>query len=843
MCHQAGTETVNVTLSSNYISLEDIVVTSVRIGQVKALNAQRNAENITNVISKEEINKYPDVTAADAMKRMPGINVTQSYGEGRFVSIRGTNPALTSITVNGHKLASPIDGERYVGLDVINSSQLEMIEVSKTLTPDMEGDAIGGSVNLITGTAFDHNGTYLSVKAASGLNSFGGSQPLNSEFTYSTLFGKNKKAGITLGGSWNRNNIIGQQNEFSYGESDLPDGSTMPYALQEYYLMHSNNPKTRYGFNASLNFRPKENHTFYINGMYNKRIDNLQRNTIRYRPGKGDYLTPTSVSKGRMAFEFSSRGEDESISQLAAGGQSNFNGLRMDYSVSYSTAEEVKDGQYKSEWQLNEKVNFSIDNSDIDFPVFNITNLDQDYTYDPANWEIDNQDFRTTKTLNDNISANLDFTKDFSMGSGKGVLKFGGNYRKESKSRNNERTTYKWKGDTNVTMDQVSVGEQIADFLDGRYTLAPMEDLKLYEAFFQANRDNDDALSPDVKYDDTDGIGGQYDASEAVSAGYLMATVTWGKFRAMAGLRDEYTATTYEGVKLKYDASSGDLTGYENVNLNNNYNEIFPHLHLQYNFSKQTDLRFAVTKGIARPAYFELAPYFWLSDRIIMEGNPDLKPTKSTNLDLMFGHYFQGIGALNIGLFGKKLEDIIYENASLIEGGVYDGYIRDQKVNGDNASLYGIELSWMQQFTFLPGFAKGFGIYANYTYTHSTTDIQRMDADENIRTIKTVPGQLGNVGNIGLNYEKYGFNARLSLYYAQGYLYDVRETEDLDRYYDDYTQLDFTCSYGFNKHFEVFVNGNNLLNSPTREYFHVKDRPRVNQFIGTTFIGGIRYTL
>ena len=836
-----GTANVNVTLTSSNIMLNEIMVTSVRKGQVKALNAQRNAENIINVISREEINKYPDVTAADAMKRMPGVNVRLSYGEGRSASIRGTNPALSSVTVNGQKIASPIDGGRYVGIDVINSSQLEMIEVFKTLTPDMESDAIGGSLNLVTKTAFDHEGTYLSVKAASGVNTFGGT-PFNSEFTYSSLFGKNKMAGITMGGSWNRNNIIGQQDEFYYGESDLPDGTTMPYALQEFYLMHSKNPRTRYGFNAAFDFKINRNHTFFINGMYNRMVDDLWRNTVRYRPGNGDYLTPTSVNQARMAFEYSARTQVESISQIAAGGHSNFNGLKMDYAVSYSYAEEFKDKQFKSEWQLDEKVNFSIDNSDVDFPVFNITNLDEDYSYDAAHWKIDKQDWRATEIVNKNLAASLDFKKDFTLGSGNGVLKFGGKYRNESKTRNNERLKYKWQGG-DVTMADVSVGDHVTDFLKGHYTLSPMLDYDKYEAFFEANRDKDNGLQGNPVYDDTDGIGGQYDASEAVTAGYIMATVTWGKFKAMAGVRDEYTKTTYEGVELKYDVASGDMTGYERVSLDNNYNHISPHLHLQYNFSSLTDLRFAVTTGIARPEYFQLAPYFWLSDRVIQQGNPDLKPTKSTNFDLMFGHYFKGIGALNIGLFAKELKDIMYKNANLITGGVYDGYINEQTVNGENASLYGVELSWMQQFTFLPGFASGFGIYANYTYTHSSTEIKRMDVDENIRDIKTLPGQLGNVGNVGLNYEKYGFNARLSLYYAQGYLYDVMETEELDRYYDDYAQLDFTCNYAFNKHLELFVNCNNLTNAVTKEYFQITDRPRVNQFVGTSFIGGVRFTL
>lgn len=836
-----GRVILNVKLTSKFIELDDVVVTSIRKGQVKALTKQQNAENITNVLSHEEIAKYPDVSSADAMKRMPGVSILTSAGEGTYVSIRGTSPALTSITINGQKTSTPVDGERFVGLDVINASQLEMIEVSKTLTPDLEGDAIGGSINLITKSAFDREKTYFNVKASSGMNSYAKDANFNTETTFSTIFGAKKNFGFTIGASWNRSNINAQEDEFSYGESKLPDGTIMPNAIQDFYIREAATVRNRQGINMSFDFRANENHRFFINGMLNRRTDELNRNSLLYRPGKGNYLTSTTVSKGRMGYDLTARNEIQSISMFSAGGISKFGKFNADYGVSYGLASEVKDKGYKSAWQLNQKSDFLIDNSDIDYPIFTATNLADGYIANAANWDIDTQDWRKTETTNNNLAVYLNFKTKYRLGSGDADLKFGAKYRDENKTRDNNRIVYKWTSSNKVMMNAVARDQGIDGILDGRYNLAPMIDYSKYDTFFETNRDK--ALVGAPRYDDSDGIGGAYDAFESVTGAYAMTSATWNKFKAMIGLRDEYTSTSYQGVELLYDPVSGALTGNKDVTVENSYNKIFPHLHLQYNFNKTTDLRFAATTGIARPKYFELAPYRWINGTQITKGNPELKPTNSMNFDLMFGHYMKGIGVLNAGVFGKKLTDIMYTNAYLIEGGIYDGYLEQTTVNGDNASLYGFEISWMQQFTFLPGFLNGFGIYSNYTYTASNTDFERMDANKAIRHITTLPGQLGNVGNIGLNYEKYRFNARLSLYFAQYYLSEVRQSAAYDVYRDNYNQLDFTCSYVFKKYIELFANVNNITNSVMREYWEVSSRPRVNQMVGTSFLLGVKFSL
>ena len=182
---------VDVQLTVSYVSLQDVVVEGLRQGQVKALSIQRESDKIENVVSREQMENFPDANAADVLQRVPGVFIERSEGEGRYVLIRGTEPRLTTVTVNGNPLATNRNQERYTQMDIIGSSQMSMIEVVKAITPDMDVNTIGGSVNIITRSAFDYPGTNLKVTAGSGYSNLG-SEPLwQGSINYSTRLGNN----------------------------------------------------------------------------------------------------------------------------------------------------------------------------------------------------------------------------------------------------------------------------------------------------------------------------------------------------------------------------------------------------------------------------------------------------------------------------------------------------------------------------------------------------------------------------------------------------------------------------------------------------------------------------
>lgn len=832
-----ATLNLDIQLSLTAVEFEDVVIQGLRQGQVKALNQQMNAANIKNVLSNEEMEKFPDMNTAEALQRIPGVSITRSQGEGQFIFLRGTEPRLTNVTVNGQKIATPREQDRFLGLDVINSSQLSSIEISKALTPDMDGAAIGGTVDLITRSAFDYEGSKLKINAGGGYQELSGEPLYRGSFDYSTLLGDSKTVGVSFGASWYRNSIASHSNEFDWDDVEDVNGNEIPMALADYRLYNYNTTRDHLGLNAQLEFRPSNDNRYFISGMYNKRTDDLERNMIRYRLDKGDYLNATTVSEGRVAHELNARNEIQDLYGLTAGGENKLGLLSLDYTISYSHGEEETGdrGQLKSEWQMK-NINYAVDLSDVDFPGINVTNVDQDYILNPQNWNEDGHDYRERSSSNDYILGELNLSYPYYLGSYQAELKAGAKLTIDQKERSSRRYDYNWRGD-DITMAIGATGETVDDFLLDHYVFGPMMSSEKTVDFLKNNVDPDNGFRVEPINNDTDGLGGEYDASENIYAGYIMTTINFDNLMVLAGVRTEMTQTTYNGLDLLLD-DDGQIVTSTKVSNDNDYTNFFPALHLRYKISPYTNVRLAYTQGIARPDYFDLAPYRWIipDDDEIVSGNPNLEPTESQNLDLMIGHYFQGIGAVNVGLFYKKLDKVIYEVAERIEGGSFDGYDELKKVNGGSADLYGFEVSWMQQLTFLPGFFSGFGIYANYTYTKSDVDLTYSDRD-------VLPGQAGDVGNVGISYEKNKLTARLSLNYTSEVLVQVESNEEFDRWNDERPQLDFSGSYEFTRGLEFYLDMINITNSSQRVYYHVPDRPRENQYNSWSLRSGIKLSI
>jgi outer membrane cobalamin receptor len=216
------TITVQLELNSGSISLDDIVITSYSLsGQAKALNIQKNNLNITNVVSTDQIGKFPDANIGDAVKRIPGITMQVDQGEARNIIIRGLSPQLNSVTLNGSRIPSAEGDNRNIQMDLIPSDMIQSIQVNKAVTPDMDADALGGSVNLITRTA--PQGFRLSSTLGSGINTITNKRILNGSFLLGNRT-ENGKFGWMLAASANDNDF-GSDNieaewtdEFSYND-------------------------------------------------------------------------------------------------------------------------------------------------------------------------------------------------------------------------------------------------------------------------------------------------------------------------------------------------------------------------------------------------------------------------------------------------------------------------------------------------------------------------------------------------------------------------------------------------------------------------------------------------
>ena len=215
------------------VELQQVEVKGAFQGQRKAVNMQKNGMGVTNVVSADQVGKFPDSNIGDALKRINGINVQYDMGEARFGQVRGTSADLTSVTVNGNRIPSAEGDTRNVQLDLIPADMVQTIEVSKVVTSDMDGDAIGGTINLVT-----KNTPYkrvLNATAGSGYNWVADKMQLNLGLTYGNRYW-NDKLGVMLATSY-QNAPGGADNvEFEYDVDD--DGKVYldKAEVRQYYV-------------------------------------------------------------------------------------------------------------------------------------------------------------------------------------------------------------------------------------------------------------------------------------------------------------------------------------------------------------------------------------------------------------------------------------------------------------------------------------------------------------------------------------------------------------------------------------------------------------------------------
>jgi len=219
--------TQNAGLSVDYIEMSSVNVSGLSQGQAKALSQQRSAGNIKNVVSRDQMEKFPDQNVADVLQRLPGIALESDHGEGRYVQIRGAEASLNTTTINGIKVPSPED-KRKISLDIIPSYSLGSVEVTKAITPDMDGDAIGGHVNLITKNAFDYNGLFMEAKVAGGHRPLYGKNGGMGAFTYGNQF-MDGRLGLIVSSSYEFNDMktdnieLEWADEYEYVTSEIDE--------------------------------------------------------------------------------------------------------------------------------------------------------------------------------------------------------------------------------------------------------------------------------------------------------------------------------------------------------------------------------------------------------------------------------------------------------------------------------------------------------------------------------------------------------------------------------------------------------------------------------------------
>ncbi len=810
------------------VELQEVVIGGALQGQNRAINAQKSNLGITNIVSADQVGKFPDSNIGDALKRISGINVQYDQGEARFGQVRGTSADLSSVTINGNRVPSAEGDTRNVQLDLIPADMVQTIEVNKVITPDMDADAIGGSINLVT-----KNSPYkriISATAGSGWNKVSEKAQTNLGFTYGDKF-FNDKLGLIVSASYQYAPSGSDNTEFEWGQTDAGELYLKNYEIRQYYVT-----RERQSYSAALNWDITSNHKLFFKGIFNNRNDweNRYRTTLKDLNKKSvDNTADVRIqTKGGTPDNKNARLEQQRTMDFTLGGEHLLGKVSVDWNVSYAKASEERPNERYIDYVLK-KQKFTPDLSDLRKPYYSPQSgysmtLDNTFSLKEVTEEqedIQEKDFK----------LNLNLELPLRKGEFGNKLKFGGKL--VAKSKDKDKDHYGYEPLNEDGFDSSSFTNIVSQNRDGFMPGDKYKAGSFISKNYLGNLDlNNSSLFKKTQNLDEIAVG--FNAKETVTAGYLRFDQNLGKkWKMMAGVRLENTHIKYSG--MNYDANKDELT--HTAESKKSYLNVLPSLLVKYDANDELKVRASFTNTISRPKYSALIPNVNITkDDEISMGNPDLDATISYNLDLSADYYFKSIGLVSAGVFYKRINDFIVDQR--ISDYVYNGETYQkftQPKNAGNADLLGVELGYQRDFGFIAPALKHFGFYGNYTYTYTRVSDFNFEGRENESGLR-LPGSPKNTANASLYYERSGLNVRLSYNYASAFIDEMGKTKFEDRYYDAVNYLDLNASYTFAKHYTFYVEANNLLNQPLRYYQGSKDLTAQVEYYGVKMNAGFK---
>jgi TonB-dependent receptor len=734
-------------------------------GEAQQVQEQRTSDNVVNVISSDVITSLPNANIADAVGRLPGVTLERDEGEGKYVQIRGTEPRLTNVTIDGVNVASPEVAVRQVKLDVVPADLVEAIELNKTLSANQDGDAIGGTVNLKLKTAGDK--PTLVVSGTGGYTPIVGGRELGQiGFTAGERFGANQKFGLIFGYTYDYN---------GRGIDDIEPGVDPGFASPYYDsidLREYRYQRTRWGLGGSADYRLNTNSDVYLHYLYSDFKD--YGNKWVYTLNDGD------VPK----FSTSQRTPDQSIGSLAIGGKHGFSNSWLNWDLSVSNGRELQAAG-------NPGVTFKyIGDTTCSFDAAATTNpykpqfdpacdAAASAVFDPTLYKIKEFDTSTGSTEGINLQGSSSYGKHYRWGSHDGALELGVKVRNAHDYQNAVSPEY----DPNSTflMSQFLSGFQNPNYYDGSYRIGPVTSYSKLNNFITQNPGD---FTLDVSSTHIDNDSADYNLTERVTAGYVMNTLQFNRWQLQTGVRLEATQLDILGYNVTND-SDGNWTGTTPVYSRQWYLDPLPSVQVRYNVTSGSDIRAVYGRGPSRPNPYDLVPYSTVDQSTnpytISLGNPNLKAEHANDFDVLYEHYLQPYGVVQGGFFYKQLIDPIYYTTSLGQASPLcptsqtDPCTTSTVINGSNAHVGGIELAYQQRLAFLSGALNGFSVAANYTYTYSQAHGLPGRTDN-----PALQRQAPNSWNIGPSYDYKRFSAHLGLTYNGAMIYQYQFTTATD---------------------------------------------------------------
>ena len=886
--------TFDVALTPSGFTTELVTVTGQRQGQNAAINQQVKSNRIVNVVSAERIRELPDENAAESVGRLPGVGVSRSGGEGQRVNIRGLSPKFSSVNIDGVRIpatgqgrqvfnirtgggggsASPQVDDRSVDLSMISSEALAGIEVYKSLTPDQDGDAIGGSVNFVSAKAPKEQRYFFNV--------MGGHNPYHGSFNNYKANGVysrrllDDKFGLIATAAFSQIDRSVDAVDVGY----VQNGDTIQ--LNNVSANDTDTDRRRYNASLAFDYQLAGGHEIFLSGNYARTsIDNTFRGTdLRVRTNSANVYA--GVNESNIDLVNASLTGRHPVGQLAIDWKATFIQTTDENPLSYS-------------YGFGDNNPFSgvvIPETD-PYEAFDI------YRADPSelNGGAANRG-NITRRVDGNFVGQLNLRHDVRLDAAamSGFLKAGGKVRLKDRTR---RTTGSLLGPRTDEFlaayeeefpDRAFVrqgppatpyvsGEDFTGFFEGefplRLTVDPNAPEGLYNTF-------SDLYVPVVRPG-----GGDYDAVERIYAAYAMADVTFmDRVQVVGGLRYEHFDADYVANELfnyseflRADRSVGFNGEFTERESSQSYGELLPMVNVKLGLwndpdnSNGLDLRLAATRALTRPDFYNLTPFVSIDvgGRSVQRSEPNLLPTTAWNYDAFLTLFTNRYGLFSVGGFYKELEniDFIYgrrlqsdlveerfgENGTDGAFGLDNAYSVIEPINAPQTTyVRGIETEIQTNLGWLPSPFDGIVLYGNFTHINSEAyypiripgefDFETRTVGPDIDTVRrgTLPGQASNIANASIGYDKGPFSGRVSLNYQGQSINFITNNVLLDNYTDDYARIDISAKYQVSKQISITTNINNVANR--RDISVIGEQSSIgNQSIyGTMIWVGLRYS-
>jgi TonB-dependent receptor len=851
----------DIVMDPDVMEGEEILIYSQALGQAQAIRTQLASNTIVNVVSEARLRELPDANAAETIGRLPGVSIIRDAGEGSKVAIRGMGPQYSSITIDGNRIPGT-SADRSVDLSMISPEMLSGIEVYKSIRPDMDADAIGGTVNFKMGGA-PSEARYRMVLEGGYSSHISDIGTYKASFLASNRFLENR---LGVMASLNASQV--DRSSHVHGASytilrDRREGEPhAPVEVSGLTLTDRLETRQRYGGGLSLDWRLPNGRIFF-NNVYSRQ----NRDGVSLR--RQYTLSSNTWTVGQSQSELYTL--NNSLS-----GQHEFRLFEVDWRLSRSASSNKS--PYNHSGRFVEPSSMEREGVDLSGGPEVIPGMYRDRPETAYLTHLENQ-IRGQKQQD--LTASLDIQVPVNIGrSVSGYVKTGGKHYNQFR----ERTSDGYRIFDHMVPDLVRSGGSfpwettpggrakmtpfIADdfqpynILDGQYEMQHMPSIHNVNLMFD-EYSHEYRWQLSTRFDD-------YEATERLSAGYLMTELNIGtRIMILPGFRYEYEHSDYTAKIVNFTVKEDELGRdpeedaqryLHDTTATRNMGMLFPMVQTRIRLTDWFDIRIARTETASRPSFSDISPKLEIShDRAhVRRGDTQLRPMRSTNYDLFFTFHHNRIGLFTIGGFYKDVEDLIYtRNANMFDP-VSKGFSEDLRLysirepvnNKLQTTVHGFEVEWQSNLTHLRRPFNGLVLNANYSrffsesHYHSFEIRRGPEGFVGVDTFRVAPmvHQADHIANVSLGYDYRGFSTRVSMQYQGATLRSVGQRPEQDLFTDAYLRFDAVIRQRVIRNMaNLFLNLHNLTNREDRSSQFTYDRPRNLEYYGASFDVGIEF--